>query len=111
MDNMIEVIKNSIMDIDNLEKLIEKVWEYYVIGDFTNANKEINEIFDRLERLLVSLEKINSNLEKNINITSVLQIFKNIEIAMRNSDYVYVSDLILYELKPVAISWKEQILE
>lgn len=102
-------VKETIEYIDRLEIDITETWGKLVTTQVTEAMSGIYDIFGKLDKLINYINIINKELGISLDIKDVFEIFVKFESAMKIPDYIYMADLIEYEIKPVVNSWKNQL--
>ena len=74
--------------LKQVEKIEEKIFNYNFNAVQTNINKVIESIYPYID-------DINENRRNTIN-----QVLNYINIALENSDYLFLADVLRYELVP-----------
>lgn len=92
----------------NLCSRINGIVDLYQSGEYTKANERMvffTEDISVLSEGLNALEEAGFNVsidELNIKLNNILEQFEN-------EDYLFVSDLLKYELMPLLEQWQEEI--
>lgn len=101
------LLKNSINTIDLLEKSIKNTWEQLIKCEVNDAMNGLVDIFNNIDKLLINIENLKKDTNLKIDTSNVLIVFSTLEVAMKDNDYTYISDLLRYELKPILLQWKK----
>lgn len=109
MQNFNVIVKDTIQQIDSLEIDITETWKSLVTGQITEAMNSVYYIFGKLDKIIININLLNEILKISIDINSILNIFLELESAMKLPDYVCIADLIEYEVKPTLIMWKSEL--
>lgn len=102
-------IQSFLANEDKLEQDISITWEQLITCENSEAMKSIQKIFDELNNALVNIEYLNKHYNFNIDIGIIIPIFNNMEKAINDEHYVYLADLIEYEVKTILRDWKRKI--
>jgi hypothetical protein len=103
-------VKETIEYIDRLDIDITETWGKLITTQLTEAMSGIYDIFGKLDELINHINIINKDLGISLDTESVFQVFVQLESAMKIPDYIYMADLIEYEIKPVINGWKRQLI-
>ncbi|MBU3126673.1 hypothetical protein [Clostridium tagluense] len=100
LNNLISKTKNQ----------INECWKLLMLSEFNEGMLLLDVIFQQLDVLINSISKINDkNLNIDIDINIMFNIFVNLEYAMKSKDFILVSDVLQYEIKPLISEWSIKI--
>ena len=94
-------------EINLVQEYIEKAWENFILCKFNVGMKYFEKIMIGLNKVIIYMENINNEFNLNINFNHILSILQKIENCMLIKDYVYVADLLKYEINAMLIIWKK----
>lgn len=96
--------------LPKLIRAIDELTESFSNNLEKNAIKILPEIIEGLAwavNSMASLERVGT--VKDIDINSLNSFLNEIQQAMENDDYILVSDLFEYEIKPILTIWTQKI--
>jgi hypothetical protein len=106
---LISITNKSIQKADEIEGSINSCWGKLVMSESNEGMAVISEIFSGVDALINNITALGQYLELEIDTMSILNIFSEIEKAMKIQDYVLLADLLYYEIKPKINLWKNEL--
>lgn len=109
MDNEDYQLRQTIKELlSNLCTRIDDIVELYRLGENNKANERMVFFTDDVTALSEGMEILKKS-GLDVNLDELNTKLKSILDQFENEDYLFVSDLFKYELKPLFQYWQEEI--
>lgn len=85
--------------MENVKKIISEIDNIYEMIQSNEINQSMEKLISLIENIQVNMEDISKS--ENFNINQFNSILENMMNCMVQKDYYMLSDLLIYELKPI----------
>lgn len=111
MELMLETTETAQKYIDKMINGINKCAEAFQTGDEKHALNLALQIIDGMKWLTEVMSLTKEIHKEEVRTESINEFLQNIVGGFENRDYILVSDILDYEIKPVLKMWKEKLIK
>lgn len=87
---------------ENIMKEIDICWNCFVTSDIDNGINKLQQLFILLDEYIRSITATDELYKVYYaDVENLMQVFGYLENAMKAKDYIFVSDILMYEIKKI----------
>lgn len=109
-DNNTSIVYEFLDECEKIDRAIGDVWREIITANLSGAMDKINKLFGKFEIILKHIDSINMISNFKIDSNIIFKKFIVLEEAMKIPDYVYIADILKYEIDILIKEWKQDVI-
>lgn len=89
--------------------VVDNIWKEITEANISDAMKLLTEFLIKLESLINCITMINDKLKYRVDVNIIFDYMSDMERSIKIGDYILLSDLLEYEIKPLLKRWDKSL--